>query len=54
MNNLEFYELLEKQALKFDDSDNNFSEKIRYLMDFIWNKHLTKEDKKFINSRNMV
>lgn len=48
------YEILEQQALALDESDEELAERIRGVMDFLWFKRLSPDDKKYLNSRGTM
>lgn len=55
MKTLLLYELLEQQTLRLDaEEDEDFSERLRELMDFIWYERLTQEDRNALNARSVV
>jgi hypothetical protein len=55
MKTLLLYELLEQQTLRLDaEEDQDFSERLRELMDFIWYERLTQEDRNALNARSVV
>jgi hypothetical protein len=49
------YELFEQQTLRLDDqNDEELAERIRALMDFVWYKRLSPDDRRVLNARGLV